>query len=196
MRVIFFDTETTGLPRRRGVSALEDRTVWPDLVTISWQVYEGKDMIRKESYIVKPSGFEIPLESVKFHGITTEMAEYSGIPLKIVLTIFAADVMASDLIIAHNLDFDKNVIFHAFKWRLGQDVDWWPTREFCSLQKAKDEMKLPSKYGTPSDPYKMPGLDELWTDTFGSPPPPNAHSAERDVEVLSQIVWQRWPNLL
>jgi len=196
MRVLFFDTETTGLPRKRGVSALDDANVWPDLVTISWQIFEDRELVRKESHIVKPDGFKIPAESVKFHGITTEFAEDHGKPLCDVLIPFSEDVKSCNIIVAHNLEFDKNVIFHAFKWRLSKGVEWWPTSgEFCSLQKSMNEMKLFSKYAKPSDPYKMPGLDELWKDTFGIAPPANAHTSDRDVDVLQQIVWRRWPYL-
>ena len=195
MRVLFFDTETTGLPRKRGISALEDATIWPELVTISWQIYDDRERVKKESYIVKPVGFKIPMESVKFHGVTTEFAEDNGKPLVDVLLHFAEDAKSCNWIVAHNLEFDKNVVFHSFKWRIFKDVEWWPAGEFCSLQKSMNEMKLFSKYGKPSDPYKMPGLDELWKDTFGSLPPPNAHSSDRDVDVLQQIVWRRWPYL-
>jgi DNA polymerase III epsilon subunit-like protein len=196
VRVLFFDTETTGLPKKRGVSALDDSSVWPDLVSISWQLYDDRELLRKESHIIKPEGFKIPDESVKFHGITTEFAEVHGKPLNEILIQFAEDVILSDRIVAHNLEFDKNVIFHAFKWRLSKDVNWWPvSSEFCSLQKAMNEMKMPSKFGKPSDPYKMPGLDELWKDTFGTDAPANAHSSERDVDVLQKIVWRRWPYL-
>lgn len=196
VRVLFFDTETTGLPKKRGVSALDDSSVWPDLVSISWQLYDDREMVRKESHIIKPEGFKIPDESVRFHGITTELAEVHGKPLNEILIQFAEDVILSDRIVAHNLEFDKNVIFHSFKWRLSKDVNWWPVNsEFCSLQKAMNEMKMPSKFGKPSDPYKMPGLDELWKDTFGTDAPANAHSSERDVDVLQKIVWRRWPYL-
>ena len=196
VRVLFFDTETTGLPKKRGVSALDDSSVWPDLVSISWQLYDDRELVRKESHIIKPEGFKIPDESVRFHGITTELAEVHGKPLNDILIQFAEDVILSDRIVAHNLEFDKNVIFHSFKWRLSKDVNWWPVNsEFCSLQKAMNEMKMPSKFGKPSDPYKMPGLDELWKDTFGTDAPANAHSSERDVDVLQKIVWRRWPYL-
>lgn len=192
-RTLFFDTETTGLPRKKGISALDDATIWPELVSISWQVFDGRDLVKKESYIIKPIGFKIPSESVKFHGITTEFAEDHGRPLYDVLTLFAKDAQQCTLIVAHNMEFDKNVIFHAFKWRLFKDVNWWPKVEFCSLQKSMYEMKLYSPYGRPSDPYKMPKLDELYKDTFGLPAPARAHSSDRDVDVLQQIVWARWP---
>jgi DNA polymerase III epsilon subunit-like protein len=195
VRVLFFDTETTGLPRKRGISALDDGTIWPELVSISWQIFDDKEFTRKESSIIKPVGFKIPAMSVKFHGITTEFAEDHGKPLNNVMTLFAGDAKSADVIVAHNMEFDKNVVFHAFKWRLFKDVDWWPPVEFCSLQKSMLEMKLYSPYGRPSDPYKMPSLAELYKDTFDLPEPPRAHSSDRDVDVLQQIVWRRWPYL-
>jgi len=195
VRILFFDTETTGLPRKRGISALNDATIWPELVSISWQIFEDRFFVKKENHIIKPIGFKIPSESVKFHGITTEFAEDHGKPIYDVLTLFAADARSCNIIIAHNLEFDKNVVFHSFKWRIFLPVDWWPSVEFCSLQKSMYEMKLYSPYGRPTDPYKMPKLDELYTDTFGEPAPANAHSSSRDVDVLQKIVWRRWPYL-
>jgi DNA polymerase III epsilon subunit-like protein len=193
VRILFFDTETTGLPRKRGITALEDASIWPELVSISWQVFDDRQFVKKENFIIKPSGFKIPSQSVSFHGITTEFAEDHGKPLYDVLTLFEKDAKSSAMIVAHNLEFDKNVVFHSFKWRLFRPVDWWPKVEFCSLQKSMREMKLYSPYGRPSDPYKMPKLDELYTDTFGMPAPLRAHSSDRDVDVLQQIVWARWP---
>ena len=115
-----------------------------------------------------------------------------GTPLADVLTLFRTDLEGA-YIIAHNMNFDKNVIFNAFRWRLGVDpLQFWPAKELCSMEKSTAELRIPSKYGRPGDLWKWPGLDELYTATFGRPPPADAHNAMRDVDVLQQIVWKRW----
>ena len=200
---LFFDTETTGLPIDQKVDALQVKGNWPDLVSISWSLYDGFNCVKRVSRVIRPQGWEIPEDSVRFHGITTEVAEATGAPLAEVLNEMREDIMRSKMIIAHNMAFDKNVLFNAFAWRMGKDArKFWPVSadskgsDFCSLQTAKDELKLPSKYPNSRDPYKMPGLDELYRATFQEDPPSGAHNAERDVRVLEKIVMTRWKDIM
>ena len=194
--VLLFDTETTGLPRRRNVSALDSPDVWPDLVSISWIVHtNGVNAPERHTYIIRPDGWTIPEESIRIHGITNERARAEGHPLAEVLSYFRRDLVTSQHVIAHNMEFDKNVILHAFKWRLGEDplAFWDSTKEFCSMLQSKGELKIPGRWPKPHDPYKNPGLDELFRATFGGREPPSgAHSADRDVDVLYQIILGRW----
>jgi hypothetical protein len=196
-QILLFDTETTGLPRRRNVSALESPDIWPDMVSISWIVHtnDSRRAVQRHTYIIRPDGWTIPEDSIRIHGITNERARAEGRPLAEVMALFRNDVIGASHIIAHNMEFDKNVIHHAFKWRLGENpLAFWDSRkEFCSMLQSKEELKIPGRWPKPHDPYKNPGLDELYRDTFpGSEPPSGAHSADRDVDVLYQIVQRRW----
>ena len=197
-QTLIFDTETTGLPRFRNADVFENPMFWPDIVSICWSVYQGTKFIKREYHIIKPGSWTIPAESVKFHGITQDQAINEGKPLADVLAALKTDILSSYCVIAHNLEFDKKVLFHAYYWRLNEDPrTFWPlAAEFCTLQKSMWELKIPGKYPKASDPYKMPSLDELYVATFDEPPPPNAHSADRDVMVLEQIIMKRWPSLL
>lgn len=198
-KIIFFDTETTGLPRDYSVGALERDKNWPDLVSICWVVYDGRERQRKEVHVIRPEGFVIPPESVKIHGISQHQAEWEGKSLKEVLSLFLEDVREAQLLIAHNMEFDRNVLFHSFRWRLGIDpMRFWPTAsEFCSMKEATDEMRLPSKgkagagAGKGKGGYKAPRLMELYGDQFGCGFD-GAHTADGDVEALVKIVWARW----
>ena len=196
-KIIFLDTETTGLPRDYSVNALYRDKNWPDLVSICWVVYEGRERQRKEVHLIRPEGFVIPHESVKIHGISQRQAEREGKSLKEVLSLFLYDVRDAYLVIAHNMEFDRNVLFHSFRWRLGVDpLSFWPTAsEFCSMKEATDEMRLPSKgkagSGKGRAGYKAPRLMELYGDQFGGGFD-GAHTADGDVEALVRIVWARW----
>jgi DNA polymerase III epsilon subunit-like protein len=196
VKFILFDTETTGLPRDKYKSALIGPDNWPDIVSICWMLFEGHTLIKKVYHIIKPKGWKIPLEASKIHGITDAIAEAKGVPLQDVMDEFRTDIKDSYRIIAHNLEFDKNVVFGAYKWHLGIDpLTFWPVKaEFCTAQVSKWEMKLPSRYPNSSDPYKFPSLGELYKDTFKVDAPSGAHNAERDVDVLQAIVWARWYN--
>ena len=86
--ILFFDTETTGLPKN-WKAAVSDLNNWPRMVQLAWIVYENDGIKLKEgSYIIKPIGFSIPSDATKLHGITNEMALSKGVDLKTVLNNF------------------------------------------------------------------------------------------------------------
>jgi DNA polymerase III epsilon subunit-like protein len=195
-RTIIFDTETTGLPRDRKKAPHLARNNWPDLVSICWKVYENTTCVRTENHIIRPEGWVIPDDVIRIHGISNEEAHRNGQRLQDVLLLFRSDLKGCSHLIAHNIEFDRNVLYHAYLWRLQMNPEsFWPTdAEFCSAQESVDELKLPMMFPSndPSKRYKIPTLDELYTYTFNRPPPSNAHNALRDVEVLSAIIWARW----
>jgi DNA polymerase III epsilon subunit-like protein len=194
VRTLFFDTETTGLPRHSAVSALQLKNNWPDLVSICWIVCDDGSPVKKEYHMIKPEGWVIDPSASKIHGITQEVAMAEGESLKTVLETFYGDYVTADQVIAHNMFFDRNVLFAAFAWRLniGPTGFWKHSKDVCTMLKSKDELKIPSKYSKTRDMYKYPSLDELYRDTFGTAPPGNAHSADRDTEVLVAIFFKRW----
>jgi DNA polymerase-3 subunit alpha len=194
VRIIFFDTETTGLPQDKKIPALSASNNWPDLVSICWSIYDNNKIIRIEYHIIKPENWE--LAATEVHGITETMIRHKGTPLADVLGLLKYDIERAKYIVAHNLHFDKNVLFHAYKWRLGIDpsIFWQHITEFCSCIKAKDELKLPALF-PPYSQHRYPKLDELYLHTFNKEAPENAHNAKRDVEVLHQIVLTRWGKL-
>lgn len=195
MRVLFFDTETTGLPKDKYTCATFSRNNWPDVVSISWQLFYHDELIRKQTFLIKPEGWVISEEVTKIHGISHEKAHEEGISLEKALALFKVDLECCDMVVAHNIEFDRNVLLNAYKWRLGMNTVFWPYElEFCTAQKSKADLKLPSrqKVVNPKDPYKLPRLDELYEATFGEPAPKMAHTSERDVDVLQKIFWARW----
>ena len=191
-KVIIFDTETNGLPKSYKKPALDAPNNWPDLVSICWMVFADGVHAYTENAIIRPEGWIITPESTNIHGISQEKALTVGRPLREVLEKFQGDLTDCNRLVAHNLQFDSNVMQSAYKWRLGQDPSpWWPTEaHFCAMLKATNELKIPSN--NPYSQYKWPKLDELYTATFGEAPPANAHSADRDVDVLQKIYWARW----
>lgn len=93
--------------------------------------------------------------------------------------------------VAHNLEFDKNVVFNAYKWRLGMDPRRiWPKAEICTMRKSEAELKLPSSFPRPGR-FKVPSLKELYIATFNTEPA-EQHNSLKDVELLCEIYWSRW----
>jgi len=150
--------------------------------------------VKKEYHIIKPEGWTVPAAASKIHGITQEKAVAEGKPLANVLEAFRLDCESANFLVAHNLFFDRNVIFNAYAWRLniGPTGFWKNDRELCTMLKSTNELRIPSKYGKAKDMYKYPSLDELYRATFLKDPPGLAHSADRDVEVLQDIFFARW----
>ncbi len=75
---LIFDTETTGLPKNWR-APISDTNNWPRCVQIAWQLHdELGNLIESNSYLIKPDGYDIPYESEKIHGISTQLAELEG----------------------------------------------------------------------------------------------------------------------
>ena len=195
--LLFIDTETTGLPLVRGINALDKKGIWPDIVSVAWCITSETGEVCKKVYSLVRPDWKIPAESIKIHGITVEYAMEHGRPLADVLAELRADLATVDTVVAHNMEFDKNVIFNAYKWRLGQEPAWLSeaagvaaSNEICTMAKSQTELKIPNpypKYG----PYKSPRLSELYMDTFGTEPA-GQHNSQSDVQALCDIYWRRW----
>lgn len=193
--ILFFDTETTGLPKRRNSNALESKDNWPDIVSVAWAVYEQNGTLVKKCYsLVKPEDWVIPDDSIKIHGITNEKAHAEGRPLRDVLSELKDDLEKSDTVVAHHMEFDKNVLFNAYKWRLNQNP-WhlWPETEFCTMIHGEPEAKIPSKYPSSKRPYKSPSLTELYKVAFNGKEPTGQHNSLKDVEIMCDVYWKLWP---
>ena len=193
--LVFVDTETTGLPVHRSMNALKAEDNWPDIVSVAWIVYDdGKTT--SNYYLIKPDGWKIGAGSTKIHGITQAYAEQNGTYLSVALSALKDDLAKATNVVAHNMEFDKNVLFNAYKWRLNENpLHFWPAIDTCTMQRSESELKLKSKYPTTYRPYKPPSLMELFKATFPEKAlPEGMHNSLRDVEVLCDIYWARWPD--
>ena len=111
MSIIVFDVETTGLPTKWDPSVNETEC-WPYIVQFSWIIYktESNEITTQKDWIIKlKDGMKIPEESTKIHGITNETMKY-GHPIEHVLREFLNDYNKADIVVAHNLKFDKSLV--------------------------------------------------------------------------------------
>jgi len=184
MKLLVFDTETTGLPKSRTPSK-EKSNNWPHIVSISWIILDSEtNKIEKERYyIVKPMNWEIPEDSVKIHGITTEKATEEGEPLAKVLGEFLAE--SYDVLVAHNINFDFNVLDNAVRWDLEMAFSDIKKPKICTMELSKDLCNLRNLFGKP----KVPKLKELYEHAFGSSPPEDQlHNSLYDTKILVKII--------
>lgn len=180
---LFFDTETTGIPRNWN-APISDLDNWPRLVQIAWLQYDSKGRkISGQDYIIKPEGFTIPGEASQIHGITTERAGREGVALKKVLEEFSGLIDESGFLVAHNMSFDEKIVGAEFL-RKGIKNSLFQTERLCTMKASTDYCKLPGNYG-----YKWPKLSELhiklFDDAFEE-----AHNATVDIEACAKCFWE------
>jgi len=180
MKLLFFDTETTGLPKNRD-PAYKGPNNWPHIVSISWVLQDG-DKKERQSFIVRPNGWTIPEESTKIHGITHEHALKEGYHLSHVMLQFL--LVDHDFIIAHNLDFDLNVVINACLWDLGIAMPDFG-RQFCTMKFSTDLIRLP--LGNGRSGWKSPKLSELYKYVTHKEPDGQLHNSAYDTELLVEI---------
>lgn len=180
MRIVVFDTETTGLPKVRNVPAKDMKDNWPHLVSLSWCVLEDTVVVDTYSYIIQPMNWTIPDDSIAIHGITNEKAKTDGRPLAEVIDMFIST--RYDLLIAHNLEFDENVLVNAIYWDLGRtQFLQFPHPKRCTMKASKEICKLPNN--------KYPKLSELYEFVVGKAPDSRQlHNSLYDVMILVEIL--------
>ena len=189
MNFLFFDTETNGLPKRRN-APLSNTANWPNVVQLAWEIWRYESgtytKIDQQSFIVKmPLDFVWDAGSTKIHSIDRERSERDGTPGAIVLDKFKVAASQCQQIIAHNMAFDKPVLQCEYiRINPSETFSWWPATELCTMEKTKGLLKLKSLYPKPSDPYKFPKLQELYTYLFPDPHSLQFHSADVDVACL------------
>ena len=185
MKLLIFDTETTGLPKTRE-PASKGADNWPHMVSIAWTVIDSDNdyaTVSSESFIVKPK-WTIPEDSIKIHGITQARAEAEGTPLSVIIEKFSS--IEHDIMIAHNMNFDYNVLVNAILWDLKIKVlpDFKP--KFCTMEIMKNIMQIPYANGRG---FKPPKLTELYTYVVKKPFDSGlTHSANYDTWLLAEIV--------
>jgi DNA polymerase III subunit alpha len=181
---LIFDTETTGLPLRDN-APIEELNNWPRIVQIAWQVHDktGK-ILEVENMIIRPDGFEIPYAAEKVHGISTEMARASGVPVAEAMEKFALSIASSSFIIGHNVKFDLNITA-AELLRAGIENKLLTTTSVCTMELTRDFCKLPGR----GIRYKSPKLEELYQILF-SESFSEAHNASADVNATARTFFE------
>lgn len=160
---LFFHINAHGQPKKWNRPA-SDTFNWPRLVQIAWQLYDKFGKLHEaENFIIYPEGFEIPYESERLFGISTERAREEGTDLEEVLRSFAVAINKADYIIAHNLTLAANVVGAEF---IRKDIshNLFNTERFSLMAESTYFCKIPGKGGR----YKWPSLTELYIKVFGS----------------------------
>ncbi|GGH27033.1 DNA polymerase III subunit alpha [Sphingobacterium alkalisoli] len=183
---IIFDTETTGLPKRWD-APITDTDNWPRCIQIAWQLHdEMGNLIEHQDYLIKPDGFNIPYDSEKIHGISTELAEEQGVPLEEVLDKFNIALAKAKFVVGQNIGFDLNIMgSEYYRYGVQTTLNDKPILDTCTEVTA-ELLQLPGGRG---GRYKLPNLTELHSYLFGVPFA-EAHNATADVEATTRCFFE------
>lgn len=183
--VLFFDTETTGIPDR-SFKWDTDYAQYPHVVQLAW--IHG---CKVESHIIKPDGWEIPDETVEIHGISMEKAMTEGEPFAVVVDKFITDCLDAGLICGHNIHFDTAIIKANILRELGRE--YYDANDVESaLYKGKriDTMRPTMKWvdaRMANGRLKFPNLTELYSRCFPGQTFP-AHDALEDAKAVARCL--------
>ena len=185
MKVLVFDTETTGLPEDNNVSIL-DTFRWPYIVQLSFVYYDSEinDVIDYYDNVIKlPDNITIPDNSIRIHGITNEIMRENGINIKIALKKFNDILKDCDIVVAHNISFDKRMIMvECIRNKISQYFTKRQNKksEFCTMKNSKNICKIKIVNIKGEEYFKSPKLSELYTFIFKEEPR-NLHNSFVDV---------------
>ncbi|MHC5361165.1 DNA polymerase III subunit alpha [Myroides sp. LJL110] len=183
---LIFDTETTGLPKSWS-APISDTDNWPRCVQIAWQLHDAMgNVIEHQDYLIRPEGFDIPYDSERIHGISTELAQEQGEDLKIVLQKFNEALGKAKFIVGQNLGFDINIMGCEF-YRFGISTVMQSISVLDTCTEVTAELlQLPGGRG---GRYKLPTLTELHSYLFGVAFG-EAHNATADVEATARCFFE------
>ena len=188
--ILIFDTETTGLPKRnwtnynpygkdnKHISSNEND--FPHIVQlcfILYDSYENKIILCNNEIILLPIDIQISKDSINIHKITKEMTQnINNRSIHNVLLDFMDAFYKADIIVAHNISFDRNLILvelvrtykitkcDIFKKYI-KDF-FYNKKEYCTCSFGSDECKILKTNSIGNLYYSKPKLQYLYEFLF------------------------------
>lgn len=180
MKILVFDTETSGLPFEKN-SSIYDTNKWPYILQLSYVIYNlttNLIELRYNTYVKISPEVEITKDSEKIHGITREKCD-KGKLIHEVLYEFKNNMIECDLLIGHNVSFDKRMlIVEGIRNKINLNL----ITTYCTMKNSVELCKI-EKINYENKTYlKYPTLNELYFYLFNINPK-KLHNAYIDVLV-------------
>ncbi len=194
MKILIFDTETSGLPEEKNPSPLAINK-WPYILQLSYILYdtqENRIITYVDTLIDIDNSVNIDSESIDIHKITKEMCKNKGKPIKDVLKDFNNILNQTELLIGHNLQFDKNILIVEYiRNRIMHNFNPknTPIPSFCTMKNGKSICQLTYINRDGVVIPKNPKLLELYKHYFNSEPD-GLHNAMTDVIVTIRCYYK------
>lgn len=174
-RIIFLDTETTGL-----------NVASEHLLSLGFVVTDKSLNVLESSLLyVKPDGFLVKAQHI--HGLSDEFLARHGHSVSHVLQVLSNAMKTCQVVCAHNARFDKGILTSEYE-RRGKLEDVELLQSLKTLDTARH--KAVREYYGKKLGIKTPGIvgqEKLYNSVFGRAQE-GAHTAENDVANLLDIV--------
>lgn len=188
MNILFFDTETTGLPKSSVPFTHPDQ---PHITQLGFILeVNGSDAMVVDT-LIKPDGWVIGKEAGEITGITVEMCEESGIPIADALELFVIAAENADLIVCHNTAFDTKLVSMEYARLTAHRENAPPPKAvlcdrptMCTMKVSTPICRIAKKDGRTG--YKWPKLAEA-IKFFFDEELENAHSAIVDIQATRRL---------
>ena len=193
--ILFFDTETTGLPNFKKPLSCPTQ---PKLLQLGCILAtEEMDILEKVATLVQIGSTSIHPMAYKAHKISAERANKEGCPAEEAFAIFYEMAMAADYLVCHNHSFDIKII----ELNSAQIKEAFPDPEIpevmmseindlpskCTMKSTINFCKLPFPSGRKG--FKFPKLEELHRILFGEDFI-GAHDAMADVSATMRCYFK------
>ena len=190
MKILFFDTETTGLYDFKAPPAAEHQ---PYLLQLAAALCDGETEEEFASLnLLSTINIEIPFDASRIHGITNDITEAFGIAPEQILIPFLNLFIRADLIVGHNIEYDLSVLSTAISraaettglHHLDMKNGLSGKRKVCTMKLSTDICKIQGPRGN-----KWPKLTEAYQFFFNEGFEA-AHSAMGDVRACKRIFFK------
>lgn len=180
MKILFFDTETTGFPSR---SLNIDDPKQPAICQLAAMLMEGDKLINQISCIVKVGDKTIHPGAEKVHGISQDYSNEVGLDPLMAVMLFHAMLLKADQLVAHNLDFDLAMMRIEYVRHNLDDKFLDAIDGYCTMTNSTDICQLPGKFGK----FKWPKLEEAYKILVDENGFEGAHDALVDVRACIEV---------
>jgi len=138
--IMILDTETTGLPKERPFNPNNPKAYdGARMIELGYIIYdENNTEIKRFNKLIYHK--RLSIKNSFIHGITQKMCYKKGESSEKVLDEFYEDLKNVDLLICHNISFDKNIILNEISRCNMSDLynELFNKKTLCTLEKTKE----------------------------------------------------------
>ena len=209
MRILVLDTETTDkIQNNTKYVTMNNVELFPHIVQFSYIILQDDEIEKIEDHIIRlPKNIIMDEKNISIHGITNEISQDKGEDLISVLLQFSKDLENINVVVAHNMNFDWNVIKAAY-YRIIKGCDknknkkdqllYWECCDkmtmtknlYCTMKETTKLCNIQTINKMDGKSYtKWPSLSELHNYLFGNVPI-NLHNALNDVFICLRCFYK------
>lgn len=189
MNILFYDTETTGLPNRNRAFSYPTQ---PYVAQLACLFESDGEIMETTNVLVQPydDNWAMSAQSLAIHGKSREMCEQEGITLPQMLDQFIDMCVDADVLVCHNVGFDR-LIMQMQAAKIDKDMDCKSIFEgkphVCTMLAALPIVKAPKKDKRVG--YKWPTLQETYRHFYGCEFD-GAHDALADITATRSVFFE------